>query len=160
MHFLCVGLTLAIAVGVHGIKNPENFVNLLTGSFTDGRVYSTGNTLPLIGRPWGFNHWAPQTKQQDSRSGSWWFSGNDHTLHWLRCTHQPSPWIGKDSSNDIEHFYLFNCQVIMDGFCLCRKLVTTIRTQIFGMQIILKIFVTNVYCKVGTAGSNPETTFT
>ena len=78
----------------YGIEHPENFVNLLTGSFTDGRRYSTGNTLPLTGRPWGFNHWAPQTKPQDHRSDSWWFSGNDHSFYWLRCTHQPSPWIG------------------------------------------------------------------
>jgi putative alpha-1,2-mannosidase len=42
----------------------------------------------------GFNHWAPQTTPQSSRSSSWWFSGNHHTLNWLRCTHQPSPWIG------------------------------------------------------------------
>lgn len=30
---------------------------LFTGTFTDGNQFSTGNTLPLIGRPWGFNHW-------------------------------------------------------------------------------------------------------
>lgn len=42
----------------------------------------------------GFNHWAPQTTPQNSRSSSWWFSGNHHTLNWMRCTHQPSPWIG------------------------------------------------------------------
>jgi putative alpha-1,2-mannosidase len=76
------------------LENPEDFVNPLAGTFTDGQSYSTGNTLPLIGRPWGFNHWAPQTTLQNHRSSSWWFSGNDHSLHWLRCTHQPSPWIG------------------------------------------------------------------
>ncbi len=27
-------------------------------------------------------------------TGSWWFKGSDHVLTWLRCTHQPSPWIG------------------------------------------------------------------
>jgi hypothetical protein len=26
--------------------------------------FSEGNTLPLLGRPWGFNHWAPQTSDQ------------------------------------------------------------------------------------------------
>lgn len=58
------------------------------------RQFSTGNTLPLVGLPWGFNHWAPQTKEQNARSDSWWFDGNDHTFAWMRCTHQPSPWIG------------------------------------------------------------------
>ena len=76
------------------IENPEEFVNMLAGSFTDGNRFSTGNTLPLVGLPWGFNHWAPMTRDDGRRTGSWWFGGNDHTLTWLRCTHQPSPWIG------------------------------------------------------------------
>ena len=46
---------------VISIENPEEFVNLLSGSFTDGNRISTGNTLPLVGLPWGFNHWSPQT---------------------------------------------------------------------------------------------------
>lgn len=54
---------------------------------------SKGNTLPLTGLPWGFNHWAPQTKSDSMDVGSWWFQGSDHEFHWLRCTHQPSPWI-------------------------------------------------------------------
>jgi len=79
---------------VNCVLHPEEFPNLLAGTFTDGNKFSTGNTLPLVGRPWGFNHWAPQTKEAGRFSGSWWFSGNDHTLTWIRCTHQPSPWIG------------------------------------------------------------------
>lgn len=58
-------------------QNPEDLVNPLAGTFTDGQRFSTGNTLPLVGRPWGFNHFAPQTN--DGRS-SWWFGGNDHTF--------------------------------------------------------------------------------
>ena len=73
------------------ITAPVDYVNLLAGSFTRGDVFSTGNTLPLVGRPWGFNHWALQTN--DGRS-AWWFNGNDHEFKWIRCTHQPSPWIG------------------------------------------------------------------
>ena len=79
---------------VVSLEYPEDFVNPLTGTFTDGQKYSTGNTLPLIGRPWGFNHWAPQSTPQNHQSSSWWFSGNHHSLHWLRCNHQPSPLIG------------------------------------------------------------------
>ncbi len=81
-------------VCVTSIDHPEELVNLLAGSFTDGDRFSTGNTLPLVGRPWGFNHWAPQTKDGGRNTGSWWFKGSDHTLTWMRCTHQPSPWIG------------------------------------------------------------------
>lgn len=79
---------------VVSIENPEDFVHLLAGTFTDGNKFSTGNTLPLIGRPWGFNHWAPMSRGQNRYTGSWWFKGSDHSLTWLRCTHQPSPWIG------------------------------------------------------------------
>jgi hypothetical protein len=32
----------------HAVENPEEFVNLLAGSFTDGQKFSTGNTLPLV----------------------------------------------------------------------------------------------------------------
>ena len=86
--FLCICLVISDAV-----DNPEELVNLLAGTFTDGQKFSTGNTLPLVGMPWGFNHWAPQTREQN-RAGSWWFNGNDHQITWMRCTHQPSPWIG------------------------------------------------------------------
>jgi hypothetical protein len=48
-----------------------------------------------VGRPWGFNHWAPQTETASGRgASSWWFKGSSHTFTWVRCTHQPSPWIG------------------------------------------------------------------
>ena len=82
---------VAIITTAHAITAPVDYVNLLAGSFTRGDVFSTGNTLPLVGRPWGFNHWALQTN--DGRS-AWWFNGNDHEFKWIRCTHQPSPWIG------------------------------------------------------------------
>jgi len=79
---------------VTSVDHPEDFVNLLAGTFTDGNIFSTGNTLPLVGRPWGFSHWAPSTREGNRNAGSWWFRGNDHVFTWLRCTHQPSPWIG------------------------------------------------------------------
>ena len=80
-----------LVAAAQAITAPVDYVNLLAGSFTRGDVFSTGNTLPLVGRPWGFNHWALQTN--DGRS-AWWFNGNDHEFKWIRCTHQPSPWIG------------------------------------------------------------------
>ena len=83
-------LPLLVATA-HAITAPVDYVNLLAGSFTRGDVFSTGNTLPLVGRPWGFNHWALQTNEGRS---AWWFNGNDHEFKWIRCTHQPSPWIG------------------------------------------------------------------
>lgn len=54
-------------INIYAVDDPVEFVNLRAGSFTNGRSFSTGNTLPLIGMPWGFNHWAPQTQRQDQR---------------------------------------------------------------------------------------------
>ncbi|AIE86073.1 GH92 family glycosyl hydrolase [Fimbriimonas ginsengisoli] len=51
--------------------------------------FSTGNTLPLIAMPFGMNHWSPQTAE-----GGWFFSPRQFKLQGIRCTHQPSPWMG------------------------------------------------------------------
>lgn len=69
-------LSLTLLPTSSAIAHPEELVNLLAGSFTDGSTFSTGNTLPLVGRPWGFNHWAPQTKDGSRNTGSWWFQGS------------------------------------------------------------------------------------
>lgn len=76
------------------VGQPEDFANVLAGTPwnpQDGRAPSQGNTLPLVARPWGFNHWAPQTAANPT---SWWFDGAQDTFFGVRCTHQPSPWIG------------------------------------------------------------------
>lgn len=71
-------------------KNVEEYVNILGG--TDSHYdLSHGSTLPLIGRPWGFNYYAPET---DNSDGQWWFHPSDRRFFGLRVTHQPSPWIG------------------------------------------------------------------
>ena len=31
----------------------------------------TGNVLPIVARPWGFNHWAPQSTDPNTKT-SWW----------------------------------------------------------------------------------------
>jgi predicted alpha-1,2-mannosidase len=63
-------------------------VNILQG--TDSRPdFSTGNTLPLTALPFGMNHWSPMTS-----TGPWFFDPHRRLIHGIRCTHQPSPWIG------------------------------------------------------------------
>lgn len=42
-------LLLFVSSTVDCILNPEEYPNLLSGSFTDGNTLSTGNTLPLVG---------------------------------------------------------------------------------------------------------------
>ena len=82
-------LLSVLSVFCYAVPNPEEFVNTLGGT-ASRPDFSTGNTLPLVARPWGFNSWAPMT---DTGSGSWWFHSDDKRYFGLRCTHQPSPWI-------------------------------------------------------------------
>ncbi len=67
-------------------------VNIFQG--TDSVVtLSTGNTCPLIGRPWGMTFWTPQTGE-----GRWPYSRRRSQpggkMQGFRATHQCSPWIG------------------------------------------------------------------
>lgn len=71
-------------------------VNVLAGTQSEESL-SRGNTLPLIARPWGFNHWAVQ----NSGVKNWFFHPDRKDFGGLRCTHQPSPWIG-----DYGHFVI------------------------------------------------------
>lgn len=61
-------------------------VNILQG--TDSQhSFSHGNTLPLLGMPWGMLNWSMQ-----NGVGGWFFAPNG-TVDGFRATHQPSPWI-------------------------------------------------------------------
>lgn len=46
---IIIFLIIFISSTVDCILNPEEYPNLLSGSFTDGNTLSTGNTLPLVG---------------------------------------------------------------------------------------------------------------
>jgi putative alpha-1,2-mannosidase len=66
------------------ITDPVDFVNILGG--TNSRYdLSHGNTLPLMGTPWGFNTWSPMT----TTGSSWYFHPYDVSFYGIRCTHQP-----------------------------------------------------------------------
>lgn len=64
-------------------------VNIFQGTDSSG-FFSNGFTLPLIARPFGMNHWLPQT----SDSSNFPYLFRSHSFYGLRLTHQPSPWIG------------------------------------------------------------------
>ncbi len=77
-------------------ENVVDYVNLLGGSLSKYDS-SSGSTLPLLTRPWGAAAWAPMTNDPDCSGGGdkrWWFEPTDMRLFGIRCTHQPSPWIG------------------------------------------------------------------
>lgn len=57
---------------------------------------SYGNVLPYVARPHAFNYWVPQTGPMDDNNKiiSPWYSGSHTRFYGIRCTHQPSLWIG------------------------------------------------------------------
>lgn len=69
--------------------NLLQYVNPLQGTYSH-HGFSTGNTLPLVALPFGMAHWSLQTA--DVRG--WFFNPHDRKLMGVRCTHQPSPWMG------------------------------------------------------------------
>lgn len=70
------------------MEDLTQYVQILQGT-RSSPDFSRGNTLPLLGRPFGLTYWAPET-----RPGAWFFHPDDRRLAGLRATHQPSPWIG------------------------------------------------------------------
>ncbi|MFV1981114.1 MAG: GH92 family glycosyl hydrolase [Rhodothermia bacterium] len=72
-----------------------DYVNPLQGT-DSARTFSSGNTLPLVGRPFAMTSWCLQTSE-----GRWFFHPRERRLQGIRATRQPSPWIG-----DYGHFVL------------------------------------------------------
>ncbi len=62
-------------------------MNILQGTDSHFEL-SHGNTLPLVGAPWGMTDWS-----LENAKGSWYFEPNGK-IDGFRATHQPSPWIG------------------------------------------------------------------
>lgn len=68
-----------------------DIVDVLRGTANkDWRSVSRGNALPIIARPLGMTHWT----LTNVLSNQWMFNPGQPTLASIRCTHQPSPWIG------------------------------------------------------------------
>jgi predicted alpha-1,2-mannosidase len=63
-----------------------DYVNILQGTDSTHEL-SHGNTLPLVGVPWGMIDWSIENDK-----GSWYFHPNGK-IDGIRATHQPSPWI-------------------------------------------------------------------
>jgi len=70
------------------------YVNILQGTDSHPDL-SHGNTLPLVGVPWGMTDWSMEN------SGDPWYFQPNGTVDGFRATHQPSPWI-----NDYGQFVL------------------------------------------------------
>lgn len=90
-----LGLTFYLPVRVTASQSPQDtdwlkYVNILQG--TDSRYeLSHGNTLPLVGVPWGMVDWTLENANE--RNGRWFFEPNGK-IDGFRATHQLSPWCG------------------------------------------------------------------
>ena len=80
----CMWLTVSLA------QNPVGYVRPEMGSQSEFAL-SSGNVYPCIARPWGMNHWTPQTAPNGER---WQYTYDAHHIVGLKQTHQPSPWVG------------------------------------------------------------------
>ncbi len=76
---------------------PVDYVNVLTGTLSKYEL-STGNTYPVIARPWGMNFWVPQTGDMGD---GWTYVYTADKIKGFKQTHQPSPWM-----NDYGQFSL------------------------------------------------------
>jgi predicted alpha-1,2-mannosidase len=81
---ILLGLAVQAPVRAGGLVD---YVNILQGTDSHNDL-SHGNTLPLVGAPWGMIDWS-----MENGDGSWFFQPNG-TVDGFRATHQPSPWIG------------------------------------------------------------------
>lgn len=89
--FLLLGLSLNLPARADDSETSGggglvDYVNILQG--TDSSMgLSHGNTLPLVGMPWGMVDWS-----LENGTGPWYFQPNGR-VDGFRATHQPSPWI-------------------------------------------------------------------
>jgi predicted alpha-1,2-mannosidase len=83
----CLLLIQAKASALPNSADLVDYVNILQG--TDSAPhFSHGNTLPLVGMPWGMVNWS----MQNDRTG--WFFHPNGKIDGFRATHEPSPWMG------------------------------------------------------------------
>jgi len=74
---------------LHAREKLVDLVNVLQGT-NSNKLYSRGNTLPIITMPFGMAHWTLQSRSIDQ---PWFFQASDNRLEGIRCTHQLSPWL-------------------------------------------------------------------
>ncbi len=85
-------MTKREATGSSTVESLVELVDLLRGVLPNDPSLSRGNVLPILARPRGMAHWVPASS---SKLDDLYFV-NPALPHFagIRCTHQPSPWIG------------------------------------------------------------------
>ncbi len=70
-----------------------DYVNILQGT-DSSYALSHGNTIPLVGMPWGMIDWSVENNTDSAWIYYRWFFHPNGTIDGFRATHQPSPWMG------------------------------------------------------------------
>ena len=83
-----LGLKSALNVSAETVDYTQ-YVNPLMGTQSSFEL-STGNTYPVIARPWGMNFWTPVTGKMGD---GWQYTYDAYKIRGFEQTHQPSPWI-------------------------------------------------------------------
>lgn len=86
---ICI-IAMSVISSTFAQKDYCKYAMPIVGSQSE-KILSNGNLYPCIARPWGMNHWTPQTEKNSER---WFYSYNSYYITGLRQTHQPSPWVG------------------------------------------------------------------
>lgn len=84
-----LGLTTPPSLVAQELPAPADLANPLVGTLSSFEI-STGNTYPVISRPWGMNSWTPQTGKMGD---GWQYTYTAGRIRGFKQTHQPSPWI-------------------------------------------------------------------
>ncbi len=86
---LLVGTSLLAQAQTTATQSLVDLANPLVGTLSSFEI-STGNTYPVISRPWGMNSWTPQTGKMGD---GWQYTYTAGQIRGFKQTHQPSPWI-------------------------------------------------------------------
>ena len=85
----CLAILSSLSTAQADEKSYVDRVNPLVGTLSSFDI-STGNTYPVISRPWGMNSWTPQTGKMGD---GWQYTYTAGRIRGFKQTHQPSPWI-------------------------------------------------------------------
>ena len=89
--------------GAEGESDVVRYVDVRRGTLNlNSRAVSRGNVLPVMTLPLGMNHWT--VVNQDKRV-AWFFHPESPRFAGVRCSHQPSPWIGDYAYFDVLPFF-------------------------------------------------------
>ena len=78
------------APAVPSVAGPLALVSVVQGTDSDAQ-FSHGNTLPLVGAPWGMTDWSIQN--HGGAGEHWFYASKYHSFAGFRATHQASPWV-------------------------------------------------------------------